>query len=245
MIPNWISTSPTDIPLTGAAQIWRLPLPLTSAARAHLAAHLTAAETERGAQFRREADHWRFIAGRGGLRTLLAAQLRLPPAQVPLTQTDRGKPILTGVAEGIKFNVSHSGHVVLIALNQHDEIGVDVEAVRPMSDTIAIAKRFFAKVEQVALSALPEAERTEGFFALWTLKEAVLKATGQGIAEMFAGTEVTCAAEATLRRLPGHPDAAAQWSLCQFRPSPNYLAAAAVRTPNALFDFYDLKLAPA
>ena len=62
-------------------------------------------------------------------------------------------------------------------------IGVDIEAERNLSDLEAVARRFFARDEVQRLEALPGAERRKAFFECWSRKEAVLKATGEGISE--------------------------------------------------------------
>lgn len=83
--------------------------------------------------------------------------------------TDRGKP----VSDGVFFNVSHSGNVVVF-VRADRPVGVDVEVVREIGD-------------EVKRRVLTEEERREGgatdeaFFALWTAKESLVKADGAGM----------------------------------------------------------------
>ena len=88
-----------------------------------------------------------------------------------------GKPCLAS-RPALCFSLSHSGERVLCAVSDA-AIGCDVELRRPVDP--ALARRFFHPDEAAALDALPASKREEAFFRLWTLKESVLKATGDGL----------------------------------------------------------------
>ncbi|HWK55182.1 MAG TPA: 4'-phosphopantetheinyl transferase superfamily protein, partial [Hyphomicrobiales bacterium] len=60
-------------------------------------------------------------------------------------------------------------------------VGVDVEHALREVAAEALTARFFAPEELQALQSLPEADRNEYFFRLWTLKEAYVKALGLGL----------------------------------------------------------------
>jgi 4'-phosphopantetheinyl transferase len=234
MKPNWTPAAAGEIPLKDAVQVWRLRLPLANAIATRLASHLVPDETARAARFRREEDRQRFIAGRGGLRALLAPQLSVPPREVPLAQSDSGKLRLAGdPGTKVEFNVAHSGGVTLIALSLDAAVGVDVEAMRPLPDALQLAERFFLPAETAALEAAPVAERLTVFYRLWTRKESVLKATGAGIANGLATVEVTGSEQAAVRRVDGDPQAGAHWSLRELEPAPHYLGCLAVRQSEA------------
>lgn len=126
----------------------------------------------------------RFIAGRGILRYLIGNYLNLEPQKVEFTYRDRGKPILTenNTSPPLQFNVSHSHHLGLYAFAySHYEIGIDVELMRPVSNLISLAKRFFTEKEAIYLASLSRQKQIETFFRFWTAKEAYLKATGEGL----------------------------------------------------------------
>jgi 4'-phosphopantetheinyl transferase len=87
----------------------------------------------------------------------------------------QGKPHFKG-AEGMEFNISHSGDFVAAVISRHP-VGIDIEV---KSDTkFRVTKRMFSESEQkrVFESADPDRE----FRAVWTEKEAYLKCTGEGI----------------------------------------------------------------
>src|SRR5271165_1715690 len=82
-------------------------------------------ELERAGRFRFDADRNDFVVSRGTLRTLLGAYLELAPQDLRFTYSQYGRPILaagTG-ANGLDFNVSHSGGMMLLAFARGRRIG--------------------------------------------------------------------------------------------------------------------------
>src|SRR5690554_1622339 len=81
------------------------------------------------------------------------------------------------------FNLSHADDALVIAVASHGRVGVDVESTqRAVEDPMRLAQKYFHEDEAAALLALPEEQRLSRFLVLWTLKEACVKATGQGLA---------------------------------------------------------------
>ena len=72
--------------------------------------------------------------------------------------------------------LSHSGGWVVLVSGARGPLGVDVEAVRPRAGVERIAARFFTPAEHACLAACAEPGRTLLFYALWTAKEARIKA---------------------------------------------------------------------
>ncbi len=131
-----------------------------------------------------------------------------------------------GVPSPAGFSVSHSGGHGLIALVPHGRIGVDVEERTPRRNLNDDIRLLFAPGERAELEAADPDRRTDLFYRLWTLKEAVLKAAGLGLGLDTAGFEIPRAlyrgpagGEVAPRlrercpdfRLPGAPDVA--WRL--------------------------------
>jgi 4'-phosphopantetheinyl transferase len=124
-----------------------------------------------------------------------------------------GKPRLPG---GPSFNLSHSHGIAVVAIQESGEpleLGVDVEAPWRSTDYDAIARRFFAAPERDALDALEEDERRTRFFELWTLKEAVLKATGKGLRLPLSSVAFELVDCWQLVTDLGEPWVSAQWCL--------------------------------
>jgi 4'-phosphopantetheinyl transferase len=220
-------------------QVWKLDLkPSPAAVCARWAANLSLAEAERAGRFIREEDRARFVCGRGALRTLLGTRLGLSPRAVPLQAGASGKPELPAeIAPRIRFSISHSGEVVLVALSADADVGVDVELLRPLPDALALATRFFSPSESATLEALPHQDQLKAFYRFWTRKEAVLKASGQGISHGLAHVEVSGDAIPAMRCMDGDPNAGDQWTLCELEPAPDHLGAVAVHRPGAELAF--------
>jgi phosphopantetheine--protein transferase-like protein len=83
----------------------------------------------------------------------------------------------------IHFNVSHSADCCLLAARLGCAVGIDIEQVRDMPDALAIARRFFTRSEADLLARLDGNARRNAFFALWTHKEAAVKALGASLAD--------------------------------------------------------------
>jgi 4'-phosphopantetheinyl transferase len=121
--------------------------------------------------------------GRAPLRALLGAYLGTDADAVALVEGPHGRPELAaGQAQALDFNWSHSGDCALVALGRRVAPGIDVERQRPRPRALEIAQRYFCPPEAQWLAALPSERQNEAFLALWTAKEAVLKALGRGLA---------------------------------------------------------------
>ena len=150
----------------------------------------------------------------------------VPPSRLLERATDvwrqpRGKPfaIVKGAAHPVAFNVSHSGQHGLVALAQGGSLGVDVEERRQRIHREGIAARMFAPEERDVLSRLPEERRLSTFYRFWTLREAVGKALGCGLAWAPAAfvlpRAIRCGAASgivTLNAHPGHAGGCRTWA---------------------------------
>ena len=144
----------------------------------------TVAEAERAARFRTAELRSRYLRAHGALRAILG---RLTDAPLDFAVTTNGKPYLPGTPE-LRFNLTHSDNVAMVAAALDRDVGIDVERVRPIPEHSQIAERFFPPSELAALEAVPEACREREFFRRWTRMEAMLKANGVGLFGM--GTEI-------------------------------------------------------
>ncbi|MFE9919586.1 4'-phosphopantetheinyl transferase family protein [Micromonospora sp. NPDC005553] len=118
------------------------------------------------------------------LRRAGALLLGRPDAELVLTHDREGRPVVrvdevTGSVE-LAVSVSRTAGLVVVAARQAGAVGVDVERIRPLP-ALALARRWFPPAELAWLGDRPEAGRTVDFLRLWTAKEAVGKALGQGL----------------------------------------------------------------
>lgn len=146
----------------------------------------------------------------------------MAPRSLEFGYTDFGKPFLPGGR--LRFNISHSGVLMACAIASSTDIGVDIEAIRPVSEDGAIASRFFSRREIDALFRLHGSERAAAFFRCWTRKEAFLKATGEGLSGSLSSFSVSLG-EGEEARFLSPPHVAAGWQLNSFDPAPGYAGA--------------------
>jgi 4'-phosphopantetheinyl transferase len=225
--PNNCALAATEV------HVWAACLDQPAARLAMLKRTPAADERERAHRFHSELDRNRFIAGRGLLRAVLGRYLQTDASQVVFNYGPNGKPLLPTAPAGgtLHFNLGHSDGLALIAVTRHCPVGVDIERIRPLSETGEIAGHFFSPPEAGALEAVPRSQRTEAFFSLWTRKEAWLKALGEGITGALGTVEIPSlpASHGQLIEFRGPPEATAGWRLYELSPAAGFKAALATR----------------
>jgi 4'-phosphopantetheinyl transferase len=179
----------------GEAHVWAVPLLPGEATSQDLLATLASEERARADEFRFERPRRQFIITRSALRVLLGHYLAEPPKDIRFTFEGMGKPRLPAkyAAADLRFNVSHSGDLALIALTRGCDVGIDVEQLRSVAHLEQIARRFFHPAEVDAVLAAAPDVRSRAFLRCWTAKEAVLKAYGSGIAGSLDAFQVPLA----------------------------------------------------
>ncbi|MEW5940995.1 MAG: 4'-phosphopantetheinyl transferase superfamily protein [Chloroflexota bacterium] len=162
----------------GEVHVWLADLnrpDLTEAAREIL----TPAEIERGHRYRFERDQTWFFARHFFLRALLSRYLDQRASIFDIRHSAHGKPYLDG--HPLYFNLSDSNGWCLLAFTRVAPLGVDLEHVRERGDLMAVARRYFSPAEFAELEKLPSEEQLDGFYHIWTQKEAFIKAVGEGM----------------------------------------------------------------
>jgi len=151
-----------------------------------------------------------------------------------IARTERGKPYAPALAH-IDFNLSHARDHVLIAVARNQPLGVDLERVDRRIEIVDLARRYFARTEADGLEALPEAERPAAFLRLWTCKEAVLKAIGEGLSFGLDRVAFTLGGDGMpvgLVALATEAGPRAEWRIALLEPAPGFLGALAWRGPS-------------
>src|SRR5262245_35513845 len=210
--------------------VWMARQPQPRSAVDECYACLSEDETRRACRFTHDQARTCFILGRGALRAILGRYVHAAPQSVLFTYGPSGKPHLAPnlSATDVHFNLSHSGDIVLIAVAQGRDVGIDVELIRDDSDVLAIAERFFSQAESNWLANLPTQERTAAFFRLWTRKEALLKGLGHGIGWGFDRLDLSSAHDTGEIPLAVEPSAGKSWLIFDVPAVKAYQAAIAV-----------------
>lgn len=89
------------------------------------------------------------------LRKVLARYLDEDPSEIELREGTHGKPALADLSSPLRFNLSHSGDLALVAVTQGREVGVDIQKIKPRRDL--------------------------AFYKAWTRREAIVKCAGTGL----------------------------------------------------------------
>ena len=213
-------------------QVWRVPLDRESQSDSAVMTMLSMAERERANRLRFDADRDRFVRAHTALRMILASYLDAAPEELMFREGAHGKPFVDCPADAVplRFNLSHSDNLALVAVARGREVGVDVERVRPVSDMAGIAARFFSPLERQALDRVAPDQRLRAFFATWVAKEAYLKACGDGLIRALRDFDVTIGEEAQLRLLVvrDRPGDEARWTLGRLDVGHGHVAALAI-----------------
>lgn len=161
------------LPASGEIHLWRADLDRDDADPACL----NDDERARAARFRTTELTRRFTAGRVFLRQTLALYLDCTPEALIFTYGPFGKPGLERAP--FEFNLSHSQNLAVLAVAR-ETVGVDIEHPDPDADLLGMARQVMSPEELQAFEALPAPDQPPAFYALWTAKEALIKALGTG-----------------------------------------------------------------
>ena len=136
-------------------------------------------ELSRASSYKFEQLQTRFLTGRLRLRQILSLYTGCPIEQLEFTPGYGGKPLLKKYPK-IRFSLSRSDGVQMVAVAYDREVGVDLEKLRN-DDFGGVIARFFSPAEKASLQTVTGREMSEVFFRIWTRKEAYLKAMGVGL----------------------------------------------------------------
>lgn len=197
----------------GKVHVWRIDLDGAVRTAAALRSTLSREEEQRASRFRSSELRERWTAARGALRCILAGYAQLEPGALEFREGPHGKPALTGAAEDVPFNLSHTRGLALVAVAGIGRVGIDAETVRPEIEVEDLSHRFFAPAEAAGILALPPDARLAAFFNCWTRKEAFAKALGGGLSVPLKSFQVSVRSDEPARLLWVDGEEADQWSV--------------------------------
>ena len=192
-------------------------------------------ERKRTARFYFAPDKVRFSVCHANMRRILGSYLRKPPESLVYREAEGGKPelVLTEAELPLRFNLSHSKSIALLAVSPDSEVGVDVEDIRPIERDVAT--RFFSPTEIASLAPLDGEAWFEAFYRCWTRKEAILKVEGMGLRIPLDSFDVSVLADEPAALLAARPRSklTAPWRLHHLAPAVGSMAALAVASCTA------------
>jgi 4'-phosphopantetheinyl transferase len=162
--------------------VWRIRLEVLDA---YAESELSADERARARRFRFERDRVAWAGSRAWLRRILANYLGRAPGELVFSGGARDKPTLvSGDSAWLRFNVSHSSALGLVAVSANNDVGVDVErVVDDDRDLVEIAGRVFCAPAVEAVVRAAVAERPAVFYRTWVRNEARVKCEGSGLTD--------------------------------------------------------------
>ena len=211
--------------------VWRVFLDQTAFCLQSLQQTLSIDEQTKAERFYFKKDQEQFIVGRGALRAILSRYLDISPSGLKFGYNLYGKPFLVPTQGGttLRFNLSHSDGMALIAFSKNRDIGIDIERIRTDFPCQQIAN-FFSPLENAVFRSLPEHLQNKAFFTCWTRKEAYIKAVGKGLSIPLDRFDVAFAPgePAALLHFQDNPQEISRWSLIELIPGSDMVAALAV-----------------
>ncbi len=204
----------------GEISLWWSSLAVTDDQLARFRRLLDPGELERADRLRILNARKRFIAARAALRTVLASHTGTRPEEIRFTMGTRGKPRLAD--GGPHFNASDSGDWVVVAVAA-EELGVDLELLRPLHRPAALAERICTQRELESVLRFPESDRDASLLRLWTCKEAGLKAIGVGLSGGLRNVEIDLVGPGEAPRLIDLCGDRRGWQVLTADPQPGVL----------------------
>lgn len=138
-------------------------------------------ERNKALRFMHKIHSDRYVVSHGKLRVILDSYIGMATENIRFAEEDFGKPYISidGQEPEVKFNLSHSGRKMIVAVGLHGQIGVDIEEWDGRVDYGSVANNCFAEAERRFWNGLPEDGKDEFFYRLWTRKKSFVKAVGE------------------------------------------------------------------
>lgn len=201
---------------------------------------LSPEEHARADAFRFQRDAHRYRVGLWMRRSVLGRYLDMDPDEIRFRTGPYEKPELDTweVRGSLRFNVSHSSGIAILALTLGSDVGVDIEIPRPATDLVQLARENFHPREWRTVAALEsEVDRAAEFYRCWVRKEALVKGVGLGFNLPFDRFAVETAQKKAPALVLTEPelDIESSWVLRDFSAPPDLFAALATKfSPRAI-----------
>ena len=191
----------------------------------HLERGISEQENEKAGRFAFTEDKRAYVAAHWLKRRMLS---RADPSIEPLSwhfeYGMHGKPLVTERGD-LHFNLSHCKGLVACALRHDGPVGIDVEFInRPAP--LEVVRHYFSPSEAAWWLVQPETMKNKAFFKIWTMKEAFVKATGDGLSRPLRDFSV-CVENLTLLPQGDFQSETQSWSFHLAQPGNQHLLALA------------------
>ncbi len=230
---TWLNASACSYKINNGIDVWKISADLSSTLIDSFKPMLTGDEAARSNKFYRQQDRDRFITSRAALRIILGKYLNMAPGTVEFESGLNKKPFIKNPNPGnIQYNLSHSGDAILLVVAD-SAVGADVEFVNHNFGYREVLADNFSTDE---VEYITEADSIQRFFKLWTRKEAITKATAQGLdcdLRLLPGLDgITTVAEGIIA-------SGDDWMINSFKLDDQYIASVAGNPFIGQISFFD------
>jgi 4'-phosphopantetheinyl transferase len=136
----------------------------------------------------------------------------------------------------LKFSLSHSKSIAVLAVDHSQPVGVDVEDVRPIE--AEVANGHFSATELTDLRGLQGEDWLAGFYRCWTRKEAILKAEGVGLSRALDSFDVSLLPDKKAELISTRQRFSHPWRLHDVSPSSGSIGALATAQPHPRLAYF-------
>jgi 4'-phosphopantetheinyl transferase len=184
------------------------------------------------------SDHRReYLISQAFLRDVLSYYSQWEPARFEFVRNPSGKPGLLhaeGELANLHFNLSHSVDLMACVVSRAGKVGVDVEPLQVDNPMVGMAEQYFSQREVDSLQGLDAAEQSLRFSQIWTLKEAFIKARGEGLSQPLDSFSFEFLPDASIELHENGSDGAQDgWRFWSLHPLSGHVTAIAVEARDA------------
>jgi len=198
---------------------------------------LSPEEIKKNSRYVFEKDRKQNLITRVLIREVLSKYIdTVSPREWQLVENDDGKPRVKPerLPFPLEFNVSHTPNMIVLAVTNGQEIGIDVESLCRDIATDDLARYAFSPEEYAQLVGTNPQKFQERFFDFWTLKEAYIKACGMGLSiplDSFSFT-ISGTNRVSIKFSSVRIDDPAKWTFWQIKPQQKFAISLAVKCHN-------------
>ncbi len=205
---------------------------------------LTEADELKIKKFIFEKDRIVHTISAGVLENILSRYLPDRKNNINISYNEYGKPFIDNMdgETNITFNLSHSGDLILYAITDNRNVGIDVQEIREINSIDDIVESNFSEKEIAVFNSLPAELKLKAFYTCWTRKEAYIKAHGKGLSYPLNKFTVSIIPEEDAELLSDENCSVSDWFLKDIMLSEGYAAAVAVEGSDIIFRHYEWTL---
>jgi 4'-phosphopantetheinyl transferase len=233
---KWLNTATCLFDVSNDIDVWKITVSSNIFLVDDFLKIITPDETARANRFYQLKDRNRFIISRGAMRHIFGKYLNQIPSNVVFGTGENNKPYIENSNPlNLQYNLSHSGDAILLAVSG-SAIGADIEFINHKFGFSEVLNDNFSVDE---INYIKENESAARFFKLWTRKEALIKATAQGL---NGDLKLIPALDGTHLIKPGIIASDKNWTIKSFALNEQYISSIACALSISQISFWNLDI---